>query len=204
VPHPAGNRALFARIESSGTLVSEYPPGVPAEPFRFPARNRLIAALSKGVVVVEGAAKSGTRITAEHAVELGLDVFAVPGSVTGPLAETPLALIREGAILVRGAQDLLGDLGVDAERIGSGPAPQGLSADERRVFEALVAPMLPAAAAEAAGVSPGRALSSLIDLELRGLVRSVAGRFDRTFRPQPQGRRSDGPRAGGGGGPPSG
>jgi DNA processing protein len=115
VPHPAGNRALFERIESSGTLVSEYPPGVPAEPFRFPARNRLIAALSRGVVVVEGAAKSGTRITAEHAVELGLDVFAVPGSVTSPLAETPLALIREGAILVRGAEDLLGDLGVDAD-----------------------------------------------------------------------------------------
>ena len=204
VPHPAGNRALFARIESSGTLMSEYPPGVPAEPFRFPARNRLIAALSRGVVVVEGAAKSGTRITAEHAVELGLDVFAVPGSVTGPLAETPLALIREGATLVRGAEDLLGDLGIDAERIGRGPAPQGLSADERRVFEGLTARMLPAAAAEAAGVSPGRALSSLIDLELRGLVRSVGGRFERTFRPQSRDRRSDGPRGREGGGPPSG
>jgi DNA processing protein len=204
VPHPAGNRALFARIESSGTLVSEYPPGVPAEPFRFPARNRLIAALSRGVVVVEGAAKSGTRITAEHAVELGLDVFAVPGPVTGPLAETPLALIREGATLVRGAEDLLGDLGIDAERMGRGPAPQGLSGDERRVFEALTAPMLPAAAAHAAGMSPGRALSSLIDLELRGLVRAAGGRFERTFRLPPGDRRPDGPRARDAGGPPSG
>jgi DNA processing protein len=204
VPHPAGNRALFARIESSGTLVSEYPPGVPPEPFRFPARNRLIAALSRGVVVVEGAAESGTRITAEHAVELGLDVFAVPGSVTSPLAETPLALIREGATLVRGAEDLLGDLGIDADRMGRGPAPPGLSADERLVFEALTAPMLPAAAAEASGMTPSRALSSLIDLELRGLVRAAGGRFERTFRPRGWDRRSDGPRAREGGGPPSG
>jgi DNA processing protein len=105
-PHPAGNRPLFVQIESMGTLVSEYPPGVPAEPFRFPARNRLIAALSRGVVVVEGATKSGTRITAEHAMDLGLDVFAVPGAVTNPLAETPLGLIREGATMIRGAADL--------------------------------------------------------------------------------------------------
>src|SRR5262249_58842483 len=112
VPHPRGNLTLFERIVSSGTLVSEYPPGVPAEPFRFPARNRLIAALSRGVVVVEGTARSGTRITAEHATELGLDVFAVPGSVTSPLADTPLALIREGATLIRDADDLLADLGI--------------------------------------------------------------------------------------------
>jgi DNA processing protein len=182
--------------------VSEYPPGVPAQPFRFPARNRLIAALSRGVVVVEGAAKSGTRITAEHAVDLGLDVFAVPGSVTSPLAETPLALIREGATLVRGAGDLLDDLGVDADRVALGPAPPGLSVDERLVFEALVAPMLPATAAQVSGMTPGRALSSLIDLELRGLVRSAGGRFERTFRPGE--RRPDGGSERRPGGPPSG
>ena len=67
-----------------------------------PRGTGLIAALSRGVVVVEGAAKSGTRITAEHAVDLGLDVFAVPGPVTSPLAETPLGLIRDGATMIRG------------------------------------------------------------------------------------------------------
>jgi DNA processing protein len=181
-PHPAGNRPLFAEIESLGTLVSEYPPGVPAEPFRFPARNRLIAALSRGVVVVEGATKSGTRITAEHAMDLGLEVFAVPGSVTNPLAETPLDLIREGATMIRGASDLLEDLGVDLDRPGRGPAPQGLSGDERRAFEMLTGPMLPAVVARAAGMSQGDALSALIGLELRGLVRGNGGRFERTFR----------------------
>jgi DNA processing protein len=203
VLHPAGNRTLFDRIASRGTLVSEYPPGVPAEPFRFPARNRLIAGLSRGVVVVEGAAKSGTRITAEHAIELGLEVFAVPGSVTSPLAETPHALIREGATLIRDAEDLLGDLGVDAER-GHGPAPPGLTQDERRVFDALTGPMLPAAAARAASMPPSRALSSLINLELRGLVRAAGGRFERTFRSTRSPRRSDGDPASDPGGPPSG
>jgi DNA processing protein len=181
-PHPAGNRPLFVRIESMGTLVSEYPPGIPAEPFRFPARNRLIAALSRGVVVVEGATKSGTRITAEHAMDLGLDVFALPGAVTNPLAETPLGLIREGATMIRSAADLLEDLGVDVDRAGRGPAPEGLSGDERDVFEVLTGPMLPAVVAQAAGISQGDALSALIGLELRGLVRGNGGRFERTFR----------------------
>jgi len=182
-PHPRGNRSLFADIESTGTLVSEYPPGVPAEPFRFPARNRLIAALSRGVVVVEGAAKSGARISAEHAIDLGLDVFAVPGSVTNPLAATPLGLIREGATLIRGAADLLSDLGIDADRAANGRVPEGLSGSERQVFELLTAPMLPAAVANAAGMSQGAALSALIGLELRGLVRGNGGRFERAFRP---------------------
>jgi DNA processing protein len=183
-PHPAGNRLLFVRIESMGTLMSEYPPGVPAEPFRFPARNRLIAALSRGVVVVEGATKSGTRITAEHAMDLGLDVFAVPGAVTNPLAETPLGLIREGATMIRGAADLLQDLGVDIDRAGQGRAPEGLSGGEREVFEVLTGAMLPAVVAQAAGISQGDALSALIGLELRGLVRGNGGRFERTFRPE--------------------
>jgi DNA processing protein len=182
IPHPRANRTLFAEIETRGTIVSEYPPGVPAEPFRFPARNRLIAALSRGVVVVEGAAKSGTRITAEHAIDLGLDVFAVPGSVTSPMAETPLGLIREGATLIRGAADLLEDLGIDPDRAGRGPAPAGLGDHERRVFELLIGPMLPATVARDTGLSPGEAVSALVALELRGLVRGSGGRFERTFR----------------------
>jgi DNA processing protein len=180
-PHPRGNRRLFAEIESAGTLISEYPPGVPAEPFRFPARNRLIAALSRAVIVVEGATKSGARITAEHALELGLDVFAIPGSVTNPLAETPLELIREGATLIRGLDDLLHDLGVDPSRIGRGPAATGLSADECRVYQQLAGPTLPTTIARDAGLSRAAALSALIGLELRGLVRGRGGRFERTL-----------------------
>jgi DNA processing protein len=182
VAHPARNRGLFERIEASGTVISEYPPGTPAEPFRFPARNRLIAALSRGVVVVEGAVKSGTRITAEHAVDLGLDVFAVPGPVTSPLAETPLGLIRDGAIMIRGTADLLEDLGLDGDASGDRGVPRGLSADERRVLAALGTSMLPTAVAGVAAMPVADALTVLIGLELRGLVRGVGGRFERTFR----------------------
>src|SRR5207344_3031694 len=112
VDYPPRNGNLLRAIAGCGTVVSEYPPGVRAEPFRFPARNRLIAALSRAVVVVEGAGRSGTRITADHALELGLDVFAVPGPVTSPLAQTPLEMIRDGATMIRGADDLLADLGL--------------------------------------------------------------------------------------------
>ena len=189
VAHPARNRGLFERIEASGTLISEYPPGAPAEPFRFPARNRLIAALSRGVVVVEGAAKSGTRITAEHAVDLGLDVFALPGPVTSPLAETPLGLIRDGATMIRGTADLLEDLGLEG-RVSERGVSRGLSADERRVLAMLATSMLPTAVARATGLPVADTLTVLIGLELRGLIRGVGGRFQRTFaaaRTQPRG-----------------
>src|SRR6266581_362577 len=111
VAYPPRNQALLDRIVASGSVVAEYAPGVPAEPFRFPARNRIIAALAEAVVVVEGAGGSGSLITADHALDLGRAVYAVPGPVTSPLAEVPLALIRDGAGMIRGAEDLLMDLG---------------------------------------------------------------------------------------------
>jgi DNA processing protein len=178
--YPPTNRSLLEQIERTGTILSEYPPGVPAEPRRFPARNRIIAALARGLVVVEGAAKSGTRITAEHAMDVGVEVFAVPGPVTSPLAETPLELIREGATMIRGVDDLLHDLGLDVGLAASG-APVGLPDDELRAFDALEMTMLPDAVARSAGLTIPDAVAALIRLELRGLVRGVGGRYERTF-----------------------
>lgn len=181
VDYPRSNERLLREVAATGTIVSEYPPGVPAEPYRFPARNRLIAALSRGVVVVEGAHRSGTRITAEHAIELGLDVFAIPGPVTSPLAETPLELIREGARLVRGAEDVLEDLEIVAAERPPGSAPVGLPTDERKVFETLRTALLPDAVARETGLAMADAVGALIRLELRGLVRGNGGRYERTF-----------------------
>src|SRR5205809_6482365 len=93
--YPGQNRALLREVLGSGALVSEYPPGTPAEPFRFPARNRIVAALCRAVVVVEGARGSGSMITADHALDVGREVFAVPGAVSSPLAAVPLELIRD-------------------------------------------------------------------------------------------------------------
>src|SRR4030095_16311194 len=110
VLYPASSRLFLEEVAATGTMLSEYPPGTPAGPYHFPARDRIVVALARALVVVEGAAKSGSRISVDHALELGRDVFAVPGPVTSPLAETPLEMIRDGATMIRGAEDLLDDL----------------------------------------------------------------------------------------------
>jgi DNA processing protein len=207
VPYPRQNAALLERAASAGAVVSEYPPGTRAEPFRFPARNRLVAALAVGVVVVEGAAGSGSMITAEHAIDLGRDVFAVPGPVTSELTHVPLELIREGATMIRGAQDLLEDLGFRAlvpanagldpaaGNLGGGPpdgsagpeAAGGLPPDEAWVLRALGTPGAPDMVARRASMPLPRVLSALVGLELRGLVRRVGGRLERTMKASPPG-----------------
>ncbi|MDQ4107735.1 MAG: DNA-protecting protein DprA, partial [Actinomycetota bacterium] len=181
VRYPASSRDLLARIAGSGTIVSEYPPAMPAGPQHFPARNRIVVALARALVVVEGAAKSGSRISVDHALDLGREVFAVPGPVTSPLAETPLEMIREGATLIRGPDDLLDDLGID--RTAPPPAPPDLDDGERRVWDALSGGSLPDAVAREAGMSIPDAVSTLIQLELRGLIVSIGGRYERRHRP---------------------
>ena len=182
VLYPPGSRRLLEEIELAGAILSEYPPGIHAEPFRFPARNRIVAGLACALVVVEGAGRSGSMISVDHALDLGRDVFAVPGPVTSPLCEVPLALIREGARMIRGADDLLEDLGFD-ERPPSAAGPQELPSDERHAYEALMAPSLPDAVARAANVSIPDAVAALTRLELRGLVRNVGGRYERRLGP---------------------
>jgi len=184
--YPPQNRQLLERVVTSGALVSEYPPGVPALPFRFPARNRIIAALSRAVVVVEGAVGSGSMITADHALDIGREVFAVPGPVAGPLSAVPHFLIREGATLIRGPEDLLSDLGLEPVAAGvSGsegaapPSPQGLGSAERRVWEALTVSSAPDRLASLTGLSLPEAVSALVGLEMRRLVIQMGGRYER-------------------------
>jgi DNA processing protein len=180
VRYPASSRGLLDEIVEHGTIVSEYPPGMPAGAQHFPARNRIVVALARALVVVEGAAKSGSRISVDHALELGRDVFAVPGPVTSPLSETPLEMIRDGATMIRGAQDLLEDLGVGGVEA---PPPPNLARDELRVWTALTEGMLPEAVATVAGMSIPESVATLIHLELRGLVVSAGGRYQRRYRP---------------------
>ncbi|HJP65420.1 MAG TPA: DNA-processing protein DprA [Actinomycetota bacterium] len=179
VAYPPANRSLLAEIEAAGTVVSEYPPGTPAEPFRFPARNRIVAALSRALVVVEGAEGSGSMISADHALELGREVFAVPGPVSSPLAAVPLDLIRDGATLIRGPDDLLGDLGVEIVSTRESDPAAELDPDTRAVWEALAGPSLPDQVARTCGMGVAQVMPLLIGLELRGLVRQAGGRFER-------------------------
>lgn len=177
VLYPATNRRLLGDIAERGTLVSEYAPGVPAEPFRFPARNRVIAALSLGVVIVQGSARSGTRSTADYAQQVGIEVFAVPGPVTSELSAAPHALIRDGARLITGAADLLDDLGL--EPVDLSIALDGLSTEQRAVLAALRSPMLPEQVAAASSLAIGDAVGTLVHLEMLGVVACSGGRYER-------------------------
>jgi DNA processing protein len=108
--YPYEHLALAEAVARSGLLISEFPPGVGPKPFHFPRRNRLIAALALGVVVVEATNRSGSLITARLAAELGREVFAVPGSILGGHSEGCHSLIQNGAKLVHTLGDILSEL----------------------------------------------------------------------------------------------
>jgi DNA processing protein len=117
----------------------------------------------------------------DHALELGREIFAVPGPVTSPLAETPLEMIRDGATMIRGAHDLLNDLRVDGTV--PPPAPPDLDRDEELVWYALAGTVSVDGVARRAGISVPEAVTTLVRLELRGLVASTGGRFERRYAP---------------------
>jgi DNA processing protein len=110
IAYPPEHQGLMTTIGHHGLLVSEFPPGVGPKAFHFPRRNRIIAALSLGVVVIEAAEKSGSLITARLACELGREVFALPGPIDDPLFAGCHQLIQQGAKLVRSPQDVLEEL----------------------------------------------------------------------------------------------
>lgn len=125
--YPARHRELAHRIAEHGALVSELPLGMGALPYHFPMRNRIVAGLTRGVLVVEAARQSGSLITARLAGESGREVFAIPGSIHSPLSRGCHALIRQGAKLVETAQDITDELG---EAIG--PAAPGVPRSRKR------------------------------------------------------------------------
>jgi DNA processing protein len=165
VPYPRRNRAVYRRIAESGLIVSEYPPGTPPAPWRFPARNRLIAALADVTVVVEARARSGALITADHALDLGRDVLAVPGSPGVAAAAGTNGLLKAGAGLIEGPEDLCGWLGLDPPEPPRPPDNDG----DRRLLAALAEePAHPDALSAALGVGAGTVVAGLTRLQLAG------------------------------------
>lgn len=186
-PHPRTNEALIDRVTSEGTVVTEYPPGTEALPRRFPARNRIIAGLSQGVVVVEGAAGSGSLQTAEHAGEdLSRQVMAVPGPIDSSLSQAPHELIREGAALVADADDVLAALGLFTLIGRPVPTLSGDGgSDEERVLKMLSGRPVPLEdVSSTTGLAMSRALIALSGLELRGLAEAHGGRYRRKAQPR--------------------
>jgi DNA processing protein len=182
VPHPPSNRDLFQRIVRDGLIVSEHLPGAPPLASHFPRRNRILAALSDGVVVVEAARRSGALITADLALDLGREIMAVPGSIYSPSSEGTNRLIRLGAHPILEPQDVLRVLGLDQPAPARAPHPR-LEPDEdaARIWDALDrTPRSVDELAKTSDLSVARTLASLSTLEVGGWVRKEAGmRFAR-------------------------
>jgi DNA processing protein len=173
VPYPPENVGLLERVASEGAALSEFPLRAEPEPSHFPRRNRLIAALSLAVLVVEAGERSGALSTARHALDLGREVLAVPGPVDAEGARGTLRLLQEGAFAVGSAQDVFAALG------WCGRAPPDLPPEERALLDLLAAGAV--TAAEAAGrlsLREEAAAGLLLVLEIRGLAtRGADGRY---------------------------
>jgi DNA processing protein len=183
VIYPPENRGLAAEIEKQGALISQFPMGTAPLPQHFPLRNRVIAGLTLGTVVVEAAERSGALITARHAGELGREVYAVPGNVSSPGSQGTNRLIQDGAKLVQGWEDVVAEWPPEWRRALRGAAagrqePPAPSADPaERAILALVGdePLAVDAVVERSGLPTGAVAARLSALEVRGLVRRVAG-----------------------------
>jgi DNA processing protein len=179
VTYPREHRRLVEAIAGRGALVSEFPPGTPPLPGHFPRRNRVISGMALGVVVVEGAEDSGALVTVDYALDQGREVFAVPGSIFSAKSRAPHHLLREGARVVEGADDVLDELRL-APASGAPPAPRALpvSGDEAQVLALLDAG--PRRLDELIEQSPwpaARVTALVTMLEVRGLVESLPGQM---------------------------
>lgn len=183
VEYPATNAPLQRRIRRDGLLLSEFMPGEPALPYHFPKRNRLLAALTAATVVVEAAHGSGSLITAGQALDLGREVFAVPGPVGRSTSEGTNRLIRDGAGIVTGPGDILWAIGA-GDGVGSGVdgAPKAPGTEPALTVWAALAegPMHVDDLARVAGIGLAGILQVLLEMELEGQVRQLPGkRFGR-------------------------
>jgi len=177
--YPPEHRGLAEAVGRTGALLSEFPLGTPPLRLHFPQRNRIISGLSLGVVVVEAGLGSGALITADHALEQGREVFAVPGRVHARYSEGCNRLIKAGAKLVESWEDVVSELvpALKPPRRRARRAPPSLTPDEQRVYEALAAgPLHIDAIIVATGLGGGRVASILVELEMRGVVRAVKGK----------------------------
>ncbi|VXA97452.1 DNA processing protein DprA [Luteimonas sp. 9C] len=204
VPYPRSNLRLHARIVEAGTVASEYPPGTPARREQFPSRNRIVAGLALGTLVVEAAQRSGALITARLAADAGREVFAIPGSIHNPMARGCHRLLRDGATLVEAPEEVTGALSAIAgdladalhARLGApiqsvetilntadgGAAPRSDSGDPdyNRLWKALGHdPTGMDELVARSGLTVARASAMLLSMELDGRVALLHGRYSR-------------------------
>ena len=179
--YPAAHTELARRICERGLVVSEYEPGVEPAPWRFPARNRIIAGLTAATVIVEARERSGALITADFALEDGREVFAVPGEITSMLSTGTNRLLRQGATPLTSTEDVLELFGLS---LAQGPQAPTLSVAAAKVLERLAEGAVSAdELARATRLEPGPLAAGLAELELGGLVAEAEGRYRVVMRP---------------------
>jgi DNA processing protein len=183
VLYPPENKKLAGQIKSSGAVISEFFLGTKPEAPNFPRRNRLISGLSLGVVIVEAGNRSGALLTAQCALDQNREVFAIPGNLDSKNSQGTNRLIKEGAKLVTAVEDILEELRISTKTEGSSPLAQtqrdmsGLSEAEKDMFKLISdEPYHIDKIASQASVGVPEALSTLLSLELKGLVKQLSGK----------------------------
>ena len=189
VCYPKENKKLYEKVLERGAIVSEFPTGSHPAPENFPVRNRIIAGIPLGVIIVEGKQYSGSLITARLAMEFGREVFGVPGNVTQEVSFAPNLLIKQGAKLVTNAEDVIEELPtpvraalVKAEAVEAEQRNlllvDGLSAVQRKIYELLSAEESRHIddIVDTSGLNSSEVLATLFDLEMQGIVRQLPGK----------------------------
>jgi DNA processing protein len=189
VCYPKENRKLYEKVLERGAIVSEFPLGTHPAPENFPIRNRIVAGMPLGVVVVEGAQYSGSLITARLAMEFGREVFGVPGNVTQPVSFAPNQLIKQGAKLITNGADVIEELPtpvravlVQAEQPEAEQrnllAAASLNSSEKKIYELLSTdePKHIDEIVESSGLNSSEVLATLFDLEMKGIIRQTPGK----------------------------
>lgn len=166
-----------AILHQSGALLSEYPPVMTATPFTFPARNRILAGISQGVIVIEAAKRSGSLITARFALESNREVFAVPGSIFSDASQGPHALIRSGAKIATGIQDILEELQLQRTSLSEPFTPSiALSPIEEKLYAVLsIEPLHIDKILKTTTLDTSQVQSTLVFLEVKGLIKNIGG-----------------------------
>jgi DNA processing protein len=189
VCYPKENKKLYEKVLERGAILSEFPIGTHPAPENFPVRNRIVAGMPLGVVVVEGAQYSGSLITARLAMESGREVFAVPGNVTQPVSFAPNLLIKQGAKLVTNGEDVIEELPtpvraalVQAEQPEAAQRnlmlAASLNSSEKTIYDLLSAEESVHIddIVERSNLNSSEVLATLFNLEMKGIVRQMPGK----------------------------
>ncbi|MGD9201791.1 MAG: DNA-processing protein DprA [Chitinispirillia bacterium] len=182
--YPASNSNLAEHIAEKGAVISEFPLGTQPKPYNFPRRNRIISGLTSGTLVIEACEKSGSLITAQYAIQQGRDVFAVPGSIFSEKSNGTFYLIRNGAIPVRSANDILEHIELAQHHIPHEETPtkvtqlpfEFLNIDEKLIIQSLAdEPQRLDQISFITKKNINELYSILLNLELKGFVKQISG-----------------------------